>query len=91
MKGNKVVRLMAIMVLLPMIIAHWLGQVDMLTPSWLWITVFAGLIALQATYTGFCPGSLVAKLSKDGQCCEGGGCATSEPAKHKSKNSCCGK
>lgn len=91
MKGNKVVRLMAIMVLLPMIIAHLLGQVDMLTPSWLWVTAFAGLMGLQATYTGFCPGSLIAKFSKDGQCCESGSCSTSQPAKKEpAKSSCCG-
>ena len=92
MKGNKVVRLMAIMVLLPMIIAHLMGQVDMLSLSWLWVTAFAGLMGLQATYTGFCPSSLIAKFSKDGQCCEGGSCGTSsQPAQQKStESSCCG-
>lgn len=91
MKGNKVVRLMAIMVLLPMIVAHLLGQVDMLSPSWLWVTAFAGLMGLQATYTGFCPGALIAKFSKDGQCCEGGSCSSSQPSNEKSvSSSCCG-
>lgn len=94
MKGNKVVRLMAIMVLLPMLIAHLLGQVDMLTPSWLWLTAFAGLMGLQATYTGFCPGGLIAKFSKDGKCCAEGSCSTSQPAKNETKTSvktaCCG-
>lgn len=91
MKGNKVVRLMAIMVLLPMIVAHLLGQVDMLSPSWLWVTAFAGLMGLQATYTGFCPGALIAKFSKDGRCCEGRSCSSSQPAKERSVlSSCCG-
>jgi small redox-active disulfide protein 2 len=86
MKGNKVVRLMAVMVLLPLMIAHFVGQVDLLTPSWLWITFFAGFMGLQATYTGFCPAGLVAKFSKDGQCCAEGSCCASQPA----KTACCG-
>ncbi len=97
MKGNKVVRLMAIMVLLPMLIAHLLGQVDMLTPSWLWVTAFAGLMGLQATYTGFCPGGLIAKFSKDGKCCAEGSCSSTKSGNAETKteakaekSACCG-
>ena len=96
MKGNKVVRLMAVMVLLPLIIAHFVGQIDLLTPSWLWITFFAGFMGLQATYTGFCPGGLIAKFSKDGKCCAEGSCSTSQVSKTEaktessSKTACCG-
>lgn len=96
MKGNKVVRLMAVMVLLPLIIAHFVGQVDLFTPSWLWVTFFAGFMGLQATYTGFCPGGLIAKFSKDGKCCAEGSCSSSQPAKAETKTetstktACCG-
>lgn len=87
MKGNLVVRLMAVMVVLPILIAHFVGQVDLLSPTWLWVSLFAGVMGLQATYTGFCPASLVAKFSKTGECCPGGSCGTKAK---QDKQACCG-
>lgn len=81
MKGNLVVRLMAIMVVLPILIAHFVGQVDLLSPTWLWISLFAGVMGLQATYTGFCPAALVSKFSKTGECCPGGSCGGEQDPK----------
>ena len=30
-------------------------------PAWLWLTAFAGLNLLQASFTGFCPAAMVFK------------------------------
>lgn len=96
MKGNIAVRLMGLMVIAPILIAHLVGQVDLFSPSWLWISLFAGVMGLQATYTGFCPAGMLSKLSKTGECCPGGSCgsqpkqqaAKQEVAKQQSK-ACC--
>ncbi|MCF6254398.1 MAG: DUF2892 domain-containing protein [Thiomicrorhabdus sp.] len=55
MKSNIMIRLIAIMILVPITLAHFTGQVDLTQPTWLWLTLFAGANALQASFTGFCP------------------------------------
>jgi hypothetical protein len=55
MKGNYTVRLLALVVLGSVLAAHFNGQVNIMEPTWLWLTIFAGLNALQSTFTGFCP------------------------------------
>jgi len=55
MKSNIMIRLIALMILIPITLAHFTGQVDLTQPTWLWLTLFAGANALQASFTGFCP------------------------------------
>lgn len=94
MKGNLMVRMMAVMVLLGLVLAHIFEQADLLSPTWLWISVFAAFMGLQATFTGFCPSNLVGKLSKSGECCPSGSCSSQEPrqtTETKAKaTGCCG-
>ncbi len=59
MKSNIMIRLIAIMILVPITLAHFMGQVDLTQPTWLWLTLFAGVNALQASFTGFCPAAKI--------------------------------
>ncbi len=64
------IRLIAIMILVPMALAHFTGQIDLTQPSWLWLTLFAGANALQASFTGFCPATKVfGKNDSSESCC----------------------
>lgn len=94
MKGNLMVRMMTVMILISMLLAHLTGQVDLLSPTWLWLGVFASFMGLQATFTGFCPSNLIGKLSKTGECCPSGSCSSSakseQKAGDKSSTGCCG-
>lgn len=90
MKGNLMVRMMTVMILISMLLAHLTGQVDLLSPTWLWLGVFASFMGLQATFTGFCPSNLIGKLSKTGECCPGGACSTSAKSEEKATTGCCG-
>ena len=50
-----VFRFAGIVVLASLALAHWVH------PSWLWLTAFAGLNLVQASFTGFCPAAIVFK------------------------------
>ncbi|MFO1254721.1 MAG: DUF2892 domain-containing protein [Sphingomonadaceae bacterium] len=50
-----VFRFAGVMVLVSLALAHWVH------PAWLWLTAFAGLNMLQASFTGFCPAAIVFK------------------------------
>lgn len=53
---ERIIRIMAgVMILLSLALAHFSGQVDMSSLSWLWFTAFIGLNLLQSGFTGFCP------------------------------------
>ena len=52
---NAVFRFAGIVVLASLALAHWVH------PAWLWLTAFAGLNLLQASFTGFCPAATVFK------------------------------
>jgi hypothetical protein len=53
---ERIMRIMAgVMVLLSLALAHFTGQVDMTSVSWLWFTAFIGLNLLQSGFTGICP------------------------------------
>ena len=59
---NRMVSVMAgFMVLLSLALTHIAGQIDLLHPTWLWLTGFVGLNVFQMGFTGFCP---AAKLFK---------------------------
>lgn len=50
-----VFRFAGVVVLASLALAHWVH------PAWLWLTAFAGLNLLQASFTGFCPAAMVFK------------------------------
>lgn len=91
MKNNLMVRMITLVITLSILIAHFVGQVDLLHPTWLWVSLFAALMGLQATFTGWCPSNLVGKLSKSGECCPAGSCSTAknEVVKTETASACC--
>jgi hypothetical protein len=95
MKGNNMMRLIALMILVPAALAHFTGQIDLSQPTWLWLTLLAGLNALQSTFTGWCPAStFFGKDKNTGQCCATdttGSCCDSTPKTPETKTSagCC--
>lgn len=95
MKGNIMMRLIALMILVPAALAHLSGQIDLAQPTWLWLTLFAGLNALQSTFTGWCPvATLCIKDKNTGQCCASNSTGTccepeSKAAGTKSSGGCC--
>lgn len=53
---NRAVRIIAgFFILLSLGLAHFHGQADLSSLSWLWFTVFVGLNLLQSGFTNFCP------------------------------------
>lgn len=91
MKNNLMVRMMTLMVLVSLLLAHLSGQTNLLTLNWLWLGAFAAFMGFQATFTGWCPSNLVGKLSKTGECCPAGSCSTAkaQPAKQEKASSAC--
>lgn len=89
MKGNLMIRMMTSMILLSIILAHVFGQVNLFQMNWLWLSMFAAFMGLQATFTGWCPSNLIGKLSKSGECCPGGSCSSPAPAAKETKSACC--
>jgi hypothetical protein len=68
---ERIIRIMAgAFLLLSLALAHFTGQVDMSSLSWLWFSAFIGLNLLQSGFTGFCPPE---KLLKKMGFKEGGG------------------
>lgn len=52
---SAVFRFAGVVVLASLALAHWVD------PAWLYLTAFAGLNMLQASFTGWCPAALVFK------------------------------
>lgn len=69
MKGNIGVRMMSMMVLVSLVVTHLTGQVNLLSPTWLWLAAFTGFMGFQASFTGFCPSSKMFGGKKTGACC----------------------
>ncbi|MBI5329177.1 MAG: DUF2892 domain-containing protein [Betaproteobacteria bacterium] len=68
---ERIIRIMAgAFLLLSLALAHFSGQADMSSLSWLWFSAFIGLNLLQSGFTGFCPPE---KLLKKMGFKEGGG------------------
>lgn len=40
-------------------LAHTMGQIDLLSMSWLWLTFFVGANLFQMGFTGFCPATKI--------------------------------
>lgn len=70
------------MILIGLIGAHLSGQVNLLTPTWLWLSAFVGANLFQYGFTNFCP--MVIMLKKFGV---KDGCCTKSESKNKE---CCG-
>lgn len=63
MTVNQLINIMAgFMVSLGLALAHFNGQVDLSTPSWLWLCAFVGLNLFQSGFTGICPAAKIFKL-----------------------------
>lgn len=73
MNVERALRILAgFMILLSLALAHFTGQVDMASLSWLWFTAFIGLNLLQSGFTGFCPPEKLLKkmgFKEGGTCC----------------------
>jgi hypothetical protein len=53
---NRIVRIIAgFFIMLSLGLAHFSGQADLSTPSWLWFTLFVGANLFQSGFTTFCP------------------------------------
>ena len=62
MTTERIIRIMAgVMILLSLALAHFMGQIDMSSLSWLWLNAFIGLNLLQSGFTGFCPPEFLLK------------------------------
>jgi len=94
MKGNIMIRMISLMIIVPVFLAHFFGQIDLMQPSWIWLTLFAGFNALQATFTGWCPVSRFLPKDPDtGACCVSdttGTCCSGSDEKSQASTSCCG-
>lgn len=54
-KGNRPLRFFAIMMVVLVVVAHFIGQID-LTENWIfWIMLAMAANAIQASFSGFCP------------------------------------
>ena len=60
MTVNNMINMMAgVLVLLGLALAHFFNQVNLLTPSWLWLCAFVGLNLFQFSITKFCPAGYI--------------------------------
>ena len=84
-QGNRPLRFFAIMMLVVLIVAHFLGSINLLEPSVLWIMILMAANAIQASFTGFCP----MFKDKEGNCVACGvQCSTSADSSSNS-SACC--
>ncbi|MHB1360058.1 MAG: YgaP family membrane protein [Rhodocyclaceae bacterium] len=78
MTVNRIVRIVAgFFIMLSLALAHFTGQVDLATMSWLWFTLFVGANLFQSGFTTFCPlDSILKKLGvpETAPGCKTGGC-----------------
>jgi hypothetical protein len=62
MTVNRAVSVFAgFMIMLTLALAHFQGQIDMSSLSWLWFTAFVGANLFQMGFTGFCPAARIFK------------------------------
>lgn len=52
---SAVLRFAGVVVLTSVLLAHYVD------PRWIWLTAFAGVNMLQASFTGFCPAAMIFK------------------------------
>jgi len=59
---NRIVRIVAgFFIMLSLILAHVMGQVNLANMSWLWFTLFVGANLFQSGFTQFCPMDTILK------------------------------
>lgn len=62
MTVNRIVRIVAgFFIMLSLILAHVMGQVNLANMSWLWFTLFVGANLFQSGFTQFCPMDTILK------------------------------
>lgn len=60
MTVNNMINMMAgLMILIGLTLAHIFNQVDLSSPTWLWLCVFVGLNLFQFSITKFCPAGYI--------------------------------
>jgi len=47
------------MIMVSLGLAHFMGQINLASPSWLWLTFFVGANLFQMGFTGFCPAASI--------------------------------
>lgn len=56
-----------------LLLAHFMQQINLGHPGWIWLTFFAGFNLFQMGFTGFCPAKFLFKKfglkDSDGSCC----------------------
>ena len=78
MTVNQFVRIIAgFFIMLSLALAHFNGQVNMGTLSWLWFTAFVGFNLFQSGFTTFCPLDTILKKMGVAETspCSTGGCS----------------
>ncbi|WP_243755233.1 MTH895/ArsE family thioredoxin-like protein [Thiomicrorhabdus sp. 6S3-12] len=100
-KGNRPLRIFAVLMLILLAVSHFMGQIDLTQISFLWLMILMALNAIQASYTGFCPmfknsrGECVAcgvvcdADAGDKSCCSDDSCCDSSAADKNKKSACC--
>ncbi|WP_319380983.1 MTH895/ArsE family thioredoxin-like protein [Thiomicrorhabdus sp.] len=86
-KGNRPLRMFAVFMVILIVVAHFLGQID-LTENWIfWIALAMAANAVQASFSGFCPMFKNAR----GECvaCGVACCAPEDREKVTASESCC--
>lgn len=85
------------MVLIGLGLSHLSGSINLLTPSWLWLSAFVGANLFQYGFSGFCPlAMLLKKLGvKESSQCASSDSTNNSMIKENSKESqkekaCCG-
>lgn len=83
-RGNRPLRMLAIFIATLVIVAHFLGQINLLSDWIFWIVLFMTANAIQASFSGFCP------MFKNprGECLACG-VACDKPTETKRDEACC--
>ncbi len=78
MTVNRIVRIVAgFFIMLSLTLAHFSGQIDITSMSWLWFTAFVGANLFQSGFTTFCPLDIILKKLgvPEASSCSTGGCS----------------
>ena len=83
-RGNRPLRMLAIFMAILIVLAHVLGQINLLQDWVFWILLLMSANAIQASFTGFCPMFKNARGE-----CVACGVACDTPQKADAKQNCC--
>ncbi|HOP23393.1 MAG TPA: DUF2892 domain-containing protein [Gammaproteobacteria bacterium] len=63
MNVNRMLRIIAgLVIMLSLVLAHVMGQVNLTQMSWLWLTAFVGFNLFQSGFTNWCPMITILKM-----------------------------